>query len=97
MAKHFCSLAVKRAPDQTSGVYGRNGFAEDGVEILSKTGNDGQFTCRGSAQAERPATRSTCRRTWLTTWFALFCSHNLSSCDMTCVNARSTSLIVRSE
>ena len=96
-AERLCDIARERAVDQASGIHGRYGFAEDRAEMLSELGNGGQFTCRGSAQEERPATRSIWRRTWLTTWFALFCSHSVSSCDMICVSARSTSLMVRSE
>jgi hypothetical protein len=59
-SKRFVDVAGKRATDKTSGIHRRQGFAKNDVEMLSKRGNDGQFTCRGSAQAERPATRSTC-------------------------------------
>ena len=61
------NIAGERPTNETSGVHSRQSFTKNGVEVISKRGNGGQFTCRGSAQAERPATRSTCWRTWLTT------------------------------
>ena len=62
--------------DEATAMDGVNGRMEDSgqmvtqrVETMSGFGR-GQFTCRGSVQAETPATTSNCRRSWLTTWAA---------------------------
>lgn len=71
-----CGRVLQYVFDQTTAMDGVNGRMEDSgqmvtqrVETMSGFGR-GQFTCRGSVQAETPATTSNCRRSWLTTWAA---------------------------
>ena len=60
------AVQARDGPDlrRSRPIWLRRGWCGDACR---REGTDGQFTCRGSAQAERPATRSNCRRTWLTT------------------------------
>ena len=64
--------------NQTTAVDGINGRAHDGGQVVTERVvtwlvvtvlgfGRGQFTCRGSVQAETPATTSNWWRSWLTT------------------------------
>lgn len=72
---------LQYAFNETTAMDGVDGRMQNGGQMVAQrveTGcgfGRGQFTCRGSVQAETPATTSNSRRSWLTTWAASGLAH----------------------